>query len=80
MKTNAITNRSLEVLALAMIGEGLVGLIRPRRYSIFWKVGPQPLRDFMELLAEHPDLTRLLSVAELGTGLWLALREIDESH
>ncbi len=76
MKTISITDRCLEVLALAMIGEGIVGLLRPSRYSRFWKVGPEPVREFTEYLAEHRDLTRAFCVGEIAVGLRLALREV----
>lgn len=78
MNNNSITKRGLEVLGLLMIGEGIVGLIRPRRYSLLWKVGPTWLRDSMDVLAAHRDATRLLCAAEIAAGLWLALREIEE--
>ncbi|MGI8437228.1 MAG: hypothetical protein ACR2NX_10035 [Chthoniobacterales bacterium] len=79
MKTNCMVKRGLEILGLMMIGEGLVGLIRPRRYSLFWNLGPKWLRETVETLAEHPEATRLLCAGELATGLWLALREIEEA-
>jgi hypothetical protein len=78
MKSKTIATRSLEVLALAMIGEGVVGLLRPRRYSLFWKVGPHWLRETAEILAEHREAIRLLCAGEIALGLWLALREVDE--
>lgn len=78
MKTNCIGKRALEVLGLLMIGEGVVGMIHPRRYSLFWKRGPQWLRDTVELLAEHPETTRMLCAGEIAAGLWLALHEIEE--
>lgn len=80
MNTNTITRRCLEVLALSMIGEGFVGLLRPRRYSRFWKLGPRPIRELMETLAEHRDVTRLICVGEVALGLWLAFHELDEAE
>lgn len=78
-KTNTtLASRSLEVLALAMIGEGLIGLLHPRRYSLFWKLGPAWLRHTTQTLAEHREATRLICVGEMAIGLWLALREINE--
>lgn len=79
MKTNCIAKRSLELLGLMMIGEGVVGSIRPRRYSLFWKVGPKWLRDSVETLAEHRAASRLLCLGEIAAGLWLALREIEQA-
>lgn len=81
MKTSTTTlaSRSLEVLALAMIGEGVVGLLHPRRYSLFWQIGPPWLRHTTQTLAEHRDATRLMCAGEIAVGLWLALREIDDA-
>lgn len=76
--TNTAAKRGLEILALAMIGEGIIGLIRPAQYARFWKTRPKPLREFTESLAENPNLTRLLCAGEIAVGLCLALREIDE--
>jgi len=77
MKTPTHLNRCLEVLALAMIGEGIAGFVQPRRYSLFWRVGPRWLRACAEMLARHRQATRLFSAAEAAAGLWLALREIE---
>ena len=77
MKRATIANRSIEILALAMIGEGALGLIQPERYLRFWRIGPKPLRDFIDWLIDRPDLVRALSGAEVAFGLWLALREIE---
>ncbi|MEO8353228.1 MAG: hypothetical protein ABI680_15975 [Chthoniobacteraceae bacterium] len=78
MKTTTIATRCVEVLALAMIGEGIVGLLRPRRYSLFWKIGPNWLCGTAETLADNHETTRLLCAGEIALGLWLALREIED--
>jgi hypothetical protein len=78
MKNKSVIKRGLELFGLMMIGEGIVGLLRPRRYSLLWKIGPAWLRDSMTLLAEHREATRLLCAGEIAAGLWLALREIEE--
>lgn len=78
MKAKTLATRGLEVFVLAMIGEGIVGLLRPQRYSLFWKVGPTCLRETAETLAEHREATRLMCLAEIGVGLWIALREIED--
>ncbi len=78
MKPGGIGRRALEVLGLAMIGEGVVGTIQPRRYPLFWKRGPQWLRDTAEFFADRPDMTRLVCMAEAAAGLWLALHQIEE--
>lgn len=78
MKTHCLAKRGLEVLGLMMIGEGVVGLLFPTRYSLFWKVGPQWMRDAVSALAENPNATRLLCAGEVAAGMWLATRELDE--
>jgi hypothetical protein len=77
MKTTTIATRSLEVLALAMIGEGIVGLLRPRRYSLFWRIGPEWLRQTAETFARHREAIRLICVGEIALGLWIALKEME---
>lgn len=65
-----------ELLGLAMIGEGIMGMIYPRKYSLLWKIGPEPFREFMETIAENPEKARLIYAAEAGIGFWLATRAV----
>jgi hypothetical protein len=67
-------NRFMEILAVGMIGEGIIGAIRPRRYLRLWRFGPKAYRDFIDALARRPRATRLMFAAEAGLGVWLALR------
>ncbi len=78
MKTHTITSRGLEILALFLIGEGVVGLLRPTRYARFWNVGPKFHREIVKFFAEHREATRVCAIAEVAFGLWLALHEIEE--
>jgi hypothetical protein len=66
--------RVLELLAILMIGEGVLTLIAPRRHSLIWNFGPEDFRRAIEGYAEHPTLARVVAAAEAGLGLWLALR------
>ncbi len=79
MKTKRMAKHGLELLGLMMIGEGVVGLLYPRRYSLFWKMGPEWMRAGAEWFAEHRDQTRLFCVGEIAAGLWLSAHELDES-
>ncbi len=67
--------RLKELLAVTMIGEGVVGLIEPKRYTLLWKFGPKPFQNMIETIAEHPTLTRISCGVEIGLGLCLALRQ-----
>jgi hypothetical protein len=66
--------RITELVAMLMIGEGVLTLIAPRRHSLLWEFGPEGYRRALEAFAEHPTLSRLVAAAEAGLGLWLALR------
>ena len=66
--------RIAEVVAMLMIGEGVLTLVAPRRHSLLWEFGPESYKRAVEAFAEHPTLTRLVAAAEAGLGLWLALR------
>jgi len=70
----ASKNAEMEILAIGMIGEGVIGAIRPRRYMRLWRFGPKAYRNFIDALADHPQTPRLMCAAEAGLGVWLALR------
>lgn len=74
-----VYRRLKEILGIAMIGEGVVVLLRPRRYSRFWDCGPQWLRAMARGFAQHPETTRAVGFIELMAGIFLALRQIDKS-
>ncbi len=66
-----------ELVAIAVIGDGVVGLVAPRRHSLLWKFGPEGYQETLRWFAEHPGVVRLLAAAELGGGIWLALRQYE---
>jgi uncharacterized protein YjeT (DUF2065 family) len=70
-----LMRRLIELGAILAIGEGLVAFVAPRRYSLLWRFGPESYKRLMTGLAERPALVRLFSTAEVGVGLWLALRQ-----
>ncbi|HTZ89901.1 MAG TPA: hypothetical protein VMA71_06155 [Alloacidobacterium sp.] len=65
--------------AMLLIGDGMMALIRPRRYTSEWEIGPSEWRSLMRFLNERPNLTRALGAIELAGGLVLALSR-DESE
>jgi hypothetical protein len=67
--------RVKELLALWMVGEGVIGSLRPRRYMQLWRFGPKAYRKFIDTLTDHPTATRMLCAAEAGVGVWWALRQ-----
>jgi hypothetical protein len=66
--------RIAELVAIMMIGEGVLTLIAPRRHSLLWEFGPEGYRRAIEAFADHPTLTRLVAAAVAGLSIWLALR------
>ena len=77
---NRRNQRIKELVAIWMIGEGIIGALRPRRYMRLWRFGPRSYRELIDLLMDHPNATRALCAAEAGIGLWWALRQISGSQ
>ena len=69
--------RTKEILGIAMLGEGLIGLAFPRKYCRFWAIGPRSFRDLMNSAAEHPRWMCAICAAEAGLGFWLAANQLD---
>jgi hypothetical protein len=67
--------RLIQLIALVMIGDGVIGTFKPRRHSLLWDIGPGPFRNMMETLAANPGKARLLYGAEILLGAWLAERQ-----
>lgn len=63
-----------ELVAMAMIGDSIITLIRPRRHVTLWRQGPGWWRGLMDRFTDHPTATRGLALMELGSGLWLAFK------
>lgn len=66
-----------ETLAIVMIGDGVLSLLRPRRHVSLWRRGPEPLADLLGYFENRPALTSALGAASIAAGLWLAYRAQD---
>jgi hypothetical protein len=73
-----ITKRILELLGFVLIGDGLMGLLFPRRHSLLWHVGPQLAKAITEELADHPKTARSVYAAELAVGVALATLQLSD--
>ncbi len=80
MKPTLITRRAIELVALMLIGEGIMGLLKPRGYSRLWRLGPALLRSTMEDLAEHPNIARSIYAVEAAIGIALASFQTGEAE
>jgi len=70
--------RLKETLAMAIVGDGVVEIIAPRRHSLLWETGPEAARKTARFFADNPNLMRALGAAEVALGIWLALRQYEE--
>jgi len=61
-----------DVLAMIMVGDGVLGLVCPKRHVRSWKIGPEGYRELLDDLEERPVLTRCLAAAEVALGIWYA--------
>lgn len=73
-------NRLKHFTAMALIGDGVMAVIHPQRDAKAWKAGPAPWRSLMHHLHEHPNLTRVIGLAQVVGGVWWALRQEDDSE
>ncbi len=72
MTNNLMIRRLIQLGALCLIGDGVMGLLKPRRHSLLWHCGPQIARAATEELAEHPNTARAVYLAEAAIGVALA--------
>lgn len=70
MKLRPITR----LLGIVLVADGAAALSSPRAYLQSLEKGTPIIDDLLEFFAENPDLTRKISVFEIGLGLWLTLR------
>ena len=62
-------------VAMALIGDGVMALIRPEHDAMAWKRGPKPWKELMHQLHERPALTRAIGVVQIVGGIWWALQQ-----
>lgn len=75
---NPWARRAAETFAVLAIGDAVIEIVAPRSHSLLWETGPAGSRRVARFFAENPNLMRLLGLAQLGFGLWLAGRQYRE--
>jgi len=70
-----IKNRILETVAMAIIGDGLLCLVSPRRHLSLWMSGPRWWQRTWKSFVRFPGLTRTLGMFGIGFGIWLAWKQ-----
>ncbi len=78
MTNNLAVRRLVQAGALFLIGDGVMGLIKPRWHSLLWHVGPELAKAATEELAAHPKTARAVYAAELALGIFLAAQQTPE--
>lgn len=73
-----ILRRLIQLVALLMIGDGVVGFFKPRWHSLLWDLGPAPYRELMHEFAAEPAKARWVYAAEVVVGLLIAARQTPE--
>jgi len=72
MNNNLFARRVIQLGALFMIGDGLMGLLKPRWHSLLWHFGPELARAATEELADNPKIARAVYLAEAAIGVAIA--------
>ncbi len=67
--------RLKHITSMVLVGDGLLALVNPEREALAWRMGPEPFRSLMGYMAKRPTLTRWVGAAQIGLGIWWALRD-----
>ena len=78
MGNNLVVRRVVQLGALFMIGDGIMGLIKPRWHSLLWHFGPELAKAATEELAEYPKMARSIYLAEAAIGVAIAAMQTPE--
>jgi hypothetical protein len=77
MNQHQVADRTKEMIGLMCIGDGVLAAAWPREHALLWLQGPEWWSSMVRPFAENPNVTRLLGIAEVGLGLWLARRSMN---
>ena len=72
------SNRWKHFAAMALIGDGVMAIVHPKRDARAWSAGPKVWQDLMNSLHDRPGLTRAIGVAQIAGGVWWALKQEKE--
>ncbi len=72
MDDKLTTRHLVQLGALFLISDGIIGLLRPRWHSLLWLCAPQLLKAMIEELSAHPKTARAVYLSEAAIGLALA--------
>jgi hypothetical protein len=78
MTNNLVARRIIQLGALFLIGDGVMGLLKPRWHSLLWHFGPQLAQAATEELADHPNSARAVYFLEAAIGIAIAAQQTPE--
>lgn len=64
--------RSAEMAAVFMIGDGLLGLLQPKRHVALWRSEVDAVDALVRPFGGRPGRRRLYGMAQIGAGIVLA--------
>jgi len=65
-------SRAAEMAAIFMVGDGLMGLLQPRRHVDLWKDDALGTEKLVKPFVDRPGRRRLYAVVQIAAGLALA--------
>jgi hypothetical protein len=68
-------SRAVEMAAIFMVGDGLIGLLQPRRHVDLWKDDALGTETLVAPFVDRPGRRRLYAVVQIAAGLALAARQ-----
>ena len=72
---NIWASRAAEMAAIFMVGDGLIGLLQPRRHVDLWKNDALGTEKLVKPFVDRPGRRRLYAVVQIAAGLALAARQ-----
>ena len=63
--------------ALLLIVDGISGIVRPRRRSLAWYVGPEVVKAATEEIGDHPKTARAINAGKVALGVMLLTQSAD---
>ena len=68
-------SRAAEMAAIFMVGDGLIGLLQPRRHVDLWKDDALGTEKLVAPFVDRPGRRRLYAFVQIAAGLALAARQ-----
>ncbi len=73
---SSLQQRAAEMAATFMIGDGVLGLLQPRRHVDLWRDGAGGVELLVRPFVDRPGRRRAYALLQIGAGLALAARQV----